>query len=163
MNASLQKYRNWEVNTEGAPAKLHFPHRIFKGWSRTGLSQGKTTMKQTLLPQRCKDFCLGSHLLTRLLCQRRSWGTNSVPKNGSSFSHDIVNAKSYNNVFFLMSLYFSLFISYLQSFVLWKQMKPTVTRITKKRENFTQRMISKPDAGKSQGSDAFKHRQHRQG
>lgn len=69
------------------------------------------------------------------------------PKNGSGFPQDIVNSKSSDNVFFLMDLQFSLFISYLQSFVLWKWMNPTKTRITNKRENFTQRMISKSDPG----------------
>lgn len=68
-------------------------------------------------------------------------------KNGSGFPQDIVNSKSSDNVFFLMDLQFSLFISYLQSFVLWKWMNPTKTRITNKRENFTQRMISKSDPG----------------
>lgn len=68
-------------------------------------------------------------------------------RNGSGFSQDFVNSKSYDNVFFLMELQFSLFISYLQSFVLWKWMNPTKTRITNKREDFTQRMISKSDPG----------------
>ena len=70
-----------------------------------------------------------------------------LPKNGSGFPQDIVNSKSSDNVFFLMDLQVSLFISYLQSFVLWKWMNPTKTRITNKRENFTQRMISKSDPG----------------
>ena len=34
MNTSLQKYRNWEANTEEAPVKLHFPHRVLKAWTR---------------------------------------------------------------------------------------------------------------------------------
>lgn len=46
-----------------------------------------------------------------------------------------------------MDSQFSLFISYLQSLVLWKWMNPTKTRITNKREDFTQRMISKSDPG----------------
>lgn len=30
MNTSLQKYRNWEANTEEAPVKLHFPTEFSK-------------------------------------------------------------------------------------------------------------------------------------
>lgn len=42
MNTSLQKYRNWEANTEEAPVKLHF-HRILKAWTRQISPQEKTT------------------------------------------------------------------------------------------------------------------------
>lgn len=50
MNISLQKYRNWEANTEGAPVKLHFPHRILKAWTRQVSLRKK--------PQRSSSFSL---------------------------------------------------------------------------------------------------------
>lgn len=68
-------------------------------------------------------------------------------KNVTRFSQDTVNSKFDNDVFFLMSLHFSVFSSYLQPCILWKQMNPTMTRKTKKREDFTQSMISKHDTG----------------
>lgn len=56
-----------------------------------------------------------------------------------------------------MDLQFSLFISYLQSFVLEVD-ESHEDQVTSKREDFTQRMISKSDPGNPRGSDTFKHR-----
>lgn len=82
----LQAFRSIETgrpNTEEAPVKLHFPHRILKAWTElTNLYSGKKLQWSSsfhCLAQCCRHFCLSSQLLTRLLHQRAGQGTNNVP------------------------------------------------------------------------------------
>ena len=80
MNASLQKYRNWEVYTEGAPAKLHFPHRIFKGWSRTGLFSGKNYNEADSLAPAMQAFLPGISVVNKAFMSKKELGHKQCAK-----------------------------------------------------------------------------------
>lgn len=72
-----------------------------------GVSQGKTTVRQKPLLQAPLP---GLSVVNKAFMSNEELGNkHNAPKNVSSFSQDIINSKSYDDGFFLMSpIFFSL-------------------------------------------------------